>query len=125
MITILKELKEQGYLLILASNLEPDVFEYNLKKCPEFLDFFDFHFLSTVENSPAENTEYITKPNQQYFVDLRKKVNEYVSDDVEIIFIDDRQENIEAANKSNLTIRGFLPQEFELEFQRYPSKKLC
>lgn len=120
MISLLKKLKDEGYLLVLASNLEPDVFEYNLKTCPEYLDFFDFHFLSKDETD-ITGTAYISKPNPQYFVALRKKVNEYagVGDDVEIIFIDDRTENVEsAAQQLDLNIRAVTPEEFKKEYDQ-------
>jgi FMN phosphatase YigB (HAD superfamily) len=120
MIALLKKLKDRGYLLVLASNLEPDVFAYNLKECPEYLDFFDFHFLSKDETD-KKDTVYISKPNPQYFVDLRKKINEYagVGDDVEIIFIDDRTENVEsAAQQSELNIRAVTPEEFKKEYDQ-------
>ncbi len=125
-IELLKQLKECGYLIVLASNMAPDTFEHNMKKRPELLEFFDFHFLASEENGSKVDDQlsydavFIAKNKNNYFVQLREKVNEYagVSNDMEILFIDDRIENVQAANAANLNIRGIVPEELEKECNR-------
>lgn len=122
-IKLLKRLKEEGYLLVLASNMASDTYEYNKKKCPELLDFFDFHFLASEENGSKVDDQlgcdqvFISKSKSNYFVKMREKINAYanVGNDMEILFIDDRVHNIEAANKTHFNIRGILPEELENE----------
>lgn len=124
MIELLKSLKEQGYVVVLASNMAPDTFEHNKNKKPELLDFFDFHFLASDEHGSKVDDQlsyaqlFIAKNKSSYFAKLREKINDYadVTDDTEIFFIDDRIQNVQAANESNLNIRGFLPEEFRKMF---------
>lgn len=112
-IHVLKELKKQGFVIILSSNIAPDTFVHNMNMRPDLLDFFDFHFI--VKDEDAQQEAYLKKEDPRYFVQLRKTVNEYagITDDVEILFVDDQKENVEAALQSCLNIRGIYPEELE------------
>lgn len=82
----LKELKNEGYHIYILSDLSKDSYEYN--KQFNFFQYIDGGIYSFEINS--------TKPNKNNYQTLLNKFNLIPT---ETIFIDDRLNNIEAANE--------------------------
>ena len=81
----LKELKNKGYYIYILSDLSKDSYTYNRQ-----FDFFHY-----VEGGIYSFEVGSTKPNKNNYETLLKKYNLLPK---ETVFIDDRLENIEAAN---------------------------
>ena len=86
----LKELKNEGYHIYILSDLSKDCYEYN--KQFDFFQFIDGGVYSFEINS--------TKPNKKNYRALIDKFNLIPE---ETIFIDDRINNINAANELGIT----------------------
>lgn len=109
MIDLLKELKQQGVVLVLASNMDENSFELNKSKIkPELFNLFDIYHIANNQNG--------RKPDPEYFKNMVQKIeesacqnNEECKQDLEIdcVFTDDLQENIQGAEKADLGIKSF------------------
>jgi HAD superfamily hydrolase (TIGR01509 family) len=87
-IELLTELKSKGYKLYILSNGERSSLELSQKKFPEIFDQFD--------GSMVASDEKVLKPNPQSFFKFLEKFKIQPS---QAVFIDDTQENIQAAQK--------------------------
>lgn len=86
MIEILRELKQKGYVLHIASNMTRTDFEFYQKQYPAIFSLFDQAFV-------VEGTTMPKKPSSQYFDLYREKyptTNRH-------FFIDDKRENCVAS----------------------------
>lgn len=109
MIDLLKELKQQGVVLVLASNMDENSFELNKSKIkPELFNLFDIYHIANNQNG--------RKPDPEYFKNMVQKIeenacqnNEECKQNLEIdcVFTDDLQENIQGAEKADLGIKSF------------------
>lgn len=91
-IELLKELKSKGYKLYILSNGERSSLELSQQKFPELFYQFD--------NSMVASDEKVLKPNPQAFHNFLEKFKIQPS---QAVFIDDTQENIQAAHKLGIT----------------------
>jgi putative hydrolase of the HAD superfamily len=96
MLLLLNELKKQGYMLGLLSNTEIPTIEYLYENNNNFLKIFDVAIFSCLEN-------YV-KPSKEIFEILICKLNVFPS---EIIFIDDKPENLEGVTSCQINAIQF------------------
>ena len=94
MVDLLKELKAKGYELHIVSNIGERRFEFLKKRYPDIIALFD---KAKITNSDVQHL--IKKPSHEYFISYLK---DYNSDHRSIIFIDDKEQNIEAATKAGI-----------------------
>lgn len=110
-IALIKRLKEQGVVIILASNMAQDTFDYNRKIRPKFFDLFDIFYISVEEHG--------TKKDPYFYQCLKETVQDFTgSTDVDIVFVDDDQRNIDKALEAETGIDTILftnPEELEEE----------
>lgn len=104
-IELLTELKNKGYKLYILSNGERSSLELSQKKFPEIFNQFD--------GSMVASDEKILKPNPQSFYKFLEKFKIQPS---QAVFIDDTQENIQAAQKLGIA-SIFFTSESELKDQ--------
>lgn len=110
MIEILRELKQKGYVLHIASNMTRTDFEFYKKQYPEIFSLFDQDFV-------VEGASMPQKPAKQYF-DLYRQKHPTTKHH---FFIDDKRENCAASGfafthvfkdpeqlRLDLTVRGIL-----------------
>jgi len=86
MMAFARECKEKGYQLYILSNWDPESFELLTQKYPELLELFDGFVIS--------GQVHTMKPSPKMFAFITDKIPAQ-----NCIFIDDQQENIEAAQK--------------------------
>lgn len=86
MIEILRELKQKGYVLHIASNMTRTDFEFYQKQYPGIFSLFDQAFV-------VEGATMPQKPSKQYFYLYREKY----PTSKQHFFIDDKRENCDAA----------------------------
>jgi len=87
-IKLLKELKSKGYTLHLFSNIGAQIFEQFKIKFPEIIKHFD------LTSIPSKQNGYLKKPYHKAFAHYLEKLKH---DDRQIIFIDDKAQNIQKA----------------------------
>ena len=96
----LKKLKEQkNVVLVLASNMTEDSFEYNKRTKPEIFGLFDYYYIASPENGE--------KPDLKYYhgmCEIEKQIPNLKN--VKRFFLDDKQSNVLGARKANLGIHG-------------------
>ncbi len=93
---LLVSLKEQGYILILCSNIGPTPLSLLKKKYTLFFSLFD-SFLT-----PQKSTGYQQKPQTAFFESLKVLIKEKQPEISSIVLIDDRFQNITQAINSGL-----------------------
>jgi HAD superfamily hydrolase (TIGR01549 family) len=89
MVSFARQCKAKGYHLYILSNWDPESFELFTQKYPEIFNLFDEIIIS--------GNEHIIKPDPAMFALITKKVPAQ-----NCIFIDDQQENINAARKAGM-----------------------
>ena len=89
MYSLTKELKSRGYTVGFLSNTESAAVEYFYEK--KYDSFFDVILFSCVEN--------LLKPEKEIYLLLLEKLS---LESNEVIFIDDKPENVEGAEKAGL-----------------------
>lgn len=108
-IQIIKKLKGQGVIIILASNMAQDSFEYHRKSMPDLFDLFDVYYISVERHG--------TKKETCFYQCLRETIQDLtLCNDVDIVFIDDDQRNITKAQESKADLDAILfttPEELE------------
>lgn len=82
---LVKQLKENGYQVLLLSNYGYRTFEYAKKK---------FKFLEHVDGGVISSHVKMIKPNQDIYLEL---IHKYQLDPSKTVFLDDRLDNVEAA----------------------------
>lgn len=91
---IAKQLKAIGYPLYIFSNIGEKTFIALMAKFPNWFEIFDGYH--TVRN----NDRSLIKPRSTAYASFKKMVYEKHPADTRIIFIDDRKENIDAAQEA-------------------------
>jgi hypothetical protein len=96
-VDLLKELKRQGVLLVLAPDSAHDVVDYAKAKNPEMYGLFDSYYFD------PENKQ---KSDKSFYTKFREKINELaaVTHAHEVLFVDSNKAHADAANKANLNI---------------------
>lgn len=90
------KLKNKGYPLFLASNINPRALEGLQKKIPELATLFDGIFIPRPENN------YVSKPRKEFFEGLKKSIDEYDKHARHILFVDNYLPNIKGAYLAGL-----------------------
>jgi FMN phosphatase YigB (HAD superfamily) len=93
-IDILKELKSQGYILHIASNIGPRRFTALQNRYPDIIGLFE---KATINNGNIENL--IKKPHPEFF---EKYLRDNNPEHRPVIFVDDKLRNITAAQKHGI-----------------------
>lgn len=86
---LIKELKEQGYRLLVLSNMSKEYIEF-LRKLPVF-EYFDAQIISSEVG--------LGKPDRRFYEHL---LTHCELNPAETIFIDDRKDNVEAAEELDI-----------------------
>lgn len=103
---IIKQLRELGYKQVLASNIGPESLGRMRKKYPELFALFDeLYFDGSVDKKGVRYTQLV-KPHTAYYEGLRNFLDDHGITQPQIIFIDDKKENITGARQSNVGIDG-------------------
>lgn len=93
-ITMVKELKKQGYELHILSNIGGEIFDDLKAKYPELFEHF------TAVKVACAQERYLSKPNPTAFITYLKKFN---PNSKQIVFIDDKRKNIRMARRLGMT----------------------
>lgn len=99
---LLRILKKRGYKLYILSNIWGPLLINLEKKFPELKTLFDGHYIPSAENN------YIEKPYKLFFDGFKEYLQQQGQESKEIIFIDDKARNINAAQKD-----GYIGIKFE------------
>lgn len=94
---IVKELKSKGYNLYIFSNMGIKSMHAMSKKYPELFNLFNGYYC------PCQENNYNSKPRPEFYTQFKDYLKENGESDKKIIFIDDRNRNIEAAEKAGFT----------------------
>ena len=97
-VEIIKELRDQGYRIVALSNFEKVAFTQLMAKFPDIFNLFDKIYLSA--------DLQMLKPNPAIY--LYVKQQEGLQDRNKFFFVDDQQENIDAAEAKDINIPAFL-----------------
>lgn len=119
-IDIMRELKNKGYQLDLASNIEI-VFLNELERNNKYSYVQEILALFThkkaVDHVAIYSKESIRKPDIRFFTEYQK---EYNSDGKQVIFVDDKQKNIVASQQANMIGIHFQnPEQLRNELVKY------
>ncbi|HEX2978619.1 MAG TPA: hypothetical protein VHO47_05850 [Candidatus Babeliales bacterium] len=106
MIDIITRLKELGYVQVLASNIGHESLMRMEKKYPQVFSLFDGLFYDGAFKKNGERYTYKVKPSIEYFQALKEFLVERNWEQSHIIFIDDRRDNIDAAQNAAVGIDG-------------------
>ncbi|MEX0849285.1 MAG: hypothetical protein WD055_03580 [Candidatus Dependentiae bacterium] len=96
-VNILRNMASQGYHLFTATNIGSLFFAELQKKFPELFNNNFIQHGMTVDFLPED---VIEKPDIRYFQQLKKKLNPH--GDKQILFIDDKLENVQSARTCGL-----------------------
>ncbi|HBL98508.1 TPA: hypothetical protein DDZ86_02595 [Candidatus Dependentiae bacterium] len=100
LINLVWRLKHRGYKIILASNVGPEALEELRKYYPESFSR-DGHELFDGIWQPCHDTDWKTKPHQDFFIELKKECLLKWPDIQELLFIDNRKRNLKSAIRSD------------------------
>jgi FMN phosphatase YigB (HAD superfamily) len=103
-VNIIKELDRNGYHQHVCSNIGRTIYNHFHAIYPKIFKYFTH--VTLVE--PVHNKPLIKKPNHQFFINYLKTNNLSAQD---IIFIDDKQHNIDAAQQVGMTAIRFINSE--------------
>ncbi len=87
-VKIIKQLKQQGFRILIFSNIGITTFQKLRKKFPDIFSYFDGYQVT----EPADN--WIQKPHKQAY---EKFINTFNLFEYNIVFIDDKAQNIKTA----------------------------
>ena len=98
-LALVQKLKDEGVILILATNKSPEVIELLQKMYPELLASFDVLYFGSRDHG--------YKPANEFFVGLRKLVNQLAGITIkeEYVYIDAHKKNCEAAQLADYNVR--------------------
>ncbi len=105
MVNLAKQLKEAGYQLLLFANVPYELYNIIKTNYPEIIDLFDGSIISC--------QTHILKPDRQMF---KKLLDTYQLNPCQCILIDEKEENVAAAQKFG--IRGITYKKTSLLIQR-------
>lgn len=87
-IEILKKLKQNNIIIVLASNIHEDAFAYNKEIMPEIFELFDVCYTRLESNN-------ISKENAHYFLNMYNFICTAIGHtNVHVLFIDDDYNNV-------------------------------
>lgn len=111
MVSLINELKAKGYPVIAVSNISQEGLDAQRATYPEaFIEFDDF-FISDYPRTVSVKGEEILipkKPKKEFYTILREKLlnSSELYKNKPMIFIDDRQDFIEGAEKADVNMQG-------------------
>jgi HAD superfamily hydrolase (TIGR01549 family) len=91
-VKIIQELKAAGYRLYVLSNCEETTYKKLQEAHPTIFSLFNGAYL------PSATNKYNHKPNHSFYKEFQTYLNQQGLGGKKILFIDDRKENINAAN---------------------------
>lgn len=94
MVDVISELKNKGYTLYILSNIGGKTFELFKKKFPDLFKYFCGAY------TPCKENNYNCKPNITFYQEFKQFIA-HKDRDKQCIFIDDLEENLQAALASN------------------------
>lgn len=110
-VQILNRLKSDGYPLYVFSNIGPESLRFLQEKFPSIFN----SFAGFIHSQPEDN--WIQKPNTRAYTKLLKQYNLHPE---QIIFIDDKQVNINAAHKMGFnTILFVSPEQLQKSLNNF------
>lgn len=95
--SVVRQLKNKGYSLYIASNIGQTLFNDLATKFPKELGLFDGAFVSSAANG------FVRKPNPAYFVQFKAFLAQHGQSHKQIVFIDDSIKNVTVASKQSIT----------------------
>jgi FMN phosphatase YigB (HAD superfamily) len=109
MVTLIKQLKAQGYRVYMVSNISPKSLETMYRKEPRIEGLFDAVYTAH-QCRPNTNERYVNevKPHPLYYKGFRAYLQDIAPRDAakKIIFVDDKQKNIDGAHKGDKNLIG-------------------
>lgn len=119
-VAILKELNQAGYQNVLASNIGPESLTMMQQKYPAIFSLFKGEFIPKNSFLNQETNLPFAKPCTQYFDAFRQMLKDkfQIHQENSVIFIDDKKENTEAAERSKqniISIRFESPEQLRKE----------
>ncbi len=93
-VSIIRQLKAMGYELHILSNISESAYASFKEKFPDIFTLFDVEQLSMWDEDNV-----IEKPYSEYF---RRYLSEHNTNNKQVFFIDDQQENIDAAEQHGI-----------------------
>lgn len=114
-IAIIKELKDKGYQVDMASDIGTS-FLADLESKAKFISVLDlFNYKKSVDYLSTPNP--VHKPNKQFFIDYQ---NAYNPNKLNVIFIDDKLKNVTASESANMIgIQFQNPKQLRNELVKY------
>ncbi|KKR96648.1 MAG: hypothetical protein UU47_C0011G0002 [candidate division TM6 bacterium GW2011_GWE2_41_16] len=95
-VAIIERLKQEGAILVVASNIGEYTYKELTKKYPELNKLFDFAFTS------GALSHYTKKPDSRFFKYLTVEIKKRFPSAKSITFIDDKEKNIKSAQYTGL-----------------------
>lgn len=96
-VAIIKELKDKGYQVDMASDIGTSFLDY-LEKQQKFANILNL-FTDKKSVDYIHTPKQAHKPNKQFFIDYQ---NNYNAAHMNIIFIDDKQKNVSASEQTGM-----------------------
>ncbi len=125
-IALIKALKDQGYKHCLASNIAKDSYAVMLKKFPELFALFDGIYIAYTTNQEGVPYAKKAKPDVVYYEGLRAYLHDLgFPNDVGIVFIDDKEVNVKAAEIANVGIQAIQFRSTEQLQKDFEKKGIC
>lgn len=111
-VNIIERLSQLGYKHYICSNIGKIIFERCVQKFPHLFNFFDGYIIPF---QSSKNNKIIKKPHAEFFLAF---LNKYHYEPEQIIFIDDKLPNIEAAKSLGMhAIQCITPQDLLLQLE--------
>ena len=95
-IEIIKNLKQKGYKVYVLSNCAQETYDKLQVKYPAVFNLFDGEYL------PSKNNNYNAKPHSSFYREFKSYLAKKGHSSQQIVFVDDKQKNILAAEKENI-----------------------
>lgn len=115
---LLKHLKDKGFTLVTATNqhyADHEIYKKKMKEHGVDLDEFFSAYVTTgdLRNTAGIFRAPILKPDDSYFQFLNDNLKNFNSKATNYVFIDDKKENIDAAEKNGIPSAHFALHDFE------------
>jgi FMN phosphatase YigB (HAD superfamily) len=108
-IHLLQKLHDEGYPIAIATNQGYKTFKrlMDAKTVPSSDHYILIYTCDYGNPNPTLESKFIKKPSKEYFIDLKKRLDEKGLGNRPKVFVDDRKENVEAAAQEGIIGVGF------------------